>query len=447
MALSIRRIRFNPITLRRWARFRSIRRGYFSFLALIALGIFAAMGPLLVGNRALVVRYEGTLFFPVFAGSISGTSFGLPHQYEPNYRQLQRVFREEGKGNFVILPPVPFSGREVIDIVESVPHDDGKFMDRTASPPRALRESKIFTLHENGQPARMFAVVDGEFHGTMRGFDRVGVRLETARFDKGTLVEWKNPDNLPLSAFVMPSTESLYRQLPAPTRPGIGGHLLGTDASGRDVLARCFDGFRIQVLASIIYVLFTLLFGITLGCAMGYFGGAFDLGMQRLVEIWSNVPFLYIVIIISSFITPSLFTLMIILVAFSWMGLTYYMRSETYREKERDYVQAARMMGASTFRILFRHILPNILSTVITFIPFYISSVIAALTSLDFLGFGLPPTDPSWGDLLKQGQAHRASWWILSTVFTSMVSVLVLVTFVGEAMREAFDPKKYTVYQ
>jgi microcin C transport system permease protein len=139
--------------------------------------------------------------------------------------------------------------------------------------------------------------------------------------------------------------------------------------------------------------------------------------------------------------------LLAIVVLFSWTGMTYYMRSATYREKARDYVHAAQVLGASTPRILFRHILPNVLSTIVTFIPFTIASSISALTALDFLGFGLPPPTPSWGELLRQGTSNLQSPWIVASAFSALVLVLVLVTFIGEAIREAFDPKKFTLYQ
>jgi microcin C transport system permease protein len=184
---------------------------------------------------------------------------------------------------------------------------------------------------------------------------------------------------------------------------------------------------------------------------MGYFGGWFDLFVQRLIEIWSNVPFLFVVIIVASVVPAgvgmSLWVLLTIVVLFSWTGMTYYMRSATYREKARDYVHAAQVLGASTRRIIFSHILPNTLSTIVTFIPFTVAGAISSLTALDFLGFGLPPPTPSWGELLRQGTSNLNAPWIVASAFSALVVVLVLVTFIGEAVREAFDPKKFTTYQ
>ncbi len=224
-------------------------------------------------------------------------------------------------------------------------------------------------------------------------------------------------------------------------------HFLGTDTTGRDVLARLFYGFRTAMIFSLLYMACVYLLGIVVGCAMGYFGGSFDLITQRLVEIWSNIPFLYIVIIVASVITPNLGWLLVIVVLFSWTGMTYYMRTATYKEKARDYVAAAEVLGASTVRIIVRHVLPNTLSTIVTFIPFTLANAITLLTALDFLGFGLPPPTPSWGELLHQGTANLDAPWIVTSTFVALVVILSLVTFIGEAVREAFDPKKFTIYE
>ena len=231
-------------------------------------------------------------------------------------------------------------------------------------------------------------------------------------------------------------------------------HILGTDTTSRDILARLFYGTRIALWFSIAFMLAVYVIGITIGCAMGYFGGVFDLVFQRFIEIWSNIPFLYMIIIVFSVI-PQTFTiptrigiLLTVMVLFSWTSMTYYMRTETYKEKSRDYISAARVIGASNTRIIFRHILPNVLSTLVTFMPFTVVSAITAITALDFLGFGLPPPTPSLGELLKQGTATlRTAPWIVMSAFGTLVILLTVVTFIGEAIRESFDPKKFTIYR
>ena len=224
-------------------------------------------------------------------------------------------------------------------------------------------------------------------------------------------------------------------------------HFLGTDVSGRDIMARLTYGFRLAMAFSVILLACNYLVGIAIGCAMGFWGGAFDLLFQRLIEIWSNVPFLYVIMIVASVVVPTFWTLVAVMVIFGWMGMTWYMRTSTYKEKAREYVAAARALGASNTRIVFRHILPNSISIIVTFIPFSVATGVTALTALDYLGFGLPPPTPSWGELLAQGTANLQSPWIVTSVVVAMTVVLLMVAYVGEAIREAFDPKKFTFYE
>jgi microcin C transport system permease protein len=233
-----------------------------------------------------------------------------------------------------------------------------------------------------------------------------------------------------------------------PTPPSLAGrHFLGTDTAGRDVLARLVYGFRIAVFFSLALLAATYLVGVALGSAMGYWGGKFDLFVQRLIEIWSNVPLLYVIIIISSVFVPNFLILLLIMVVFGWASRTWIMRTVTYKEREREYVLAARALGASDGRIIFSHIIPNTVSIIITFAPFSVAEGIIALTSLDYLGFGLPSPTPSWGELLHQGWANLSAWWIVCSVVAAMIVTLTLVTFIGEAVREAFDPRMHTVYE
>lgn len=244
--------------------------------------------------------------------------------------------------------------------------------------------------------------------------------------------------------------ENNYREgVFPPTPPSLAErHLLGTDTTGRDIFARLFYGFRIAFCFALLLMLVEFVVGIIVGCAMGYLGGAVDLLGQRGIEIWSLLPTIYVIIIISSIVQPNFWSLLAIMGLLSWPGITYYLRTASLKEKARDYVAAVRLLGASPARIIFRHLLPNLVSTLITFLPFTIAGGMTALTALDFLGFGLPPPTPSWGELLKQGTANlRNAPWIVGATFSAMVLVLVLVTFIGEAIREAFDPRKHTIYE
>ncbi|MDX1491455.1 MAG: ABC transporter permease subunit [Pseudohongiellaceae bacterium] len=353
--------KLTPQTLKKLKRFRDIKRGYYSFLALCLILLIGFAGELLINNRALIVSYEGELYFPTYGDFHPGTDFGLEYQYETNYRDLKQKFDEAGEGNWVLLPLVPYSPNENHSIT------------------------------------------------------------------------------------------GIYKaEPPAPELK----HYLGTDTTSRDILARLFYGTRIALLFSLGFLVAVYAIGIAVGSAMGYLGGWFDLLFQRVIEVWSNIPFLYMVIIIFSVI-PATFSiasrimiLLTVMVLFSWTSMTYYMRTETYKQKARDYVAAAKIIGASNTRIIFHHVLPNTLATMVTFMPFTIVSAITAVTALDFLGFGLPPPTPSLGELLKQGTENlRTAPWIVMSAFGTLVVLLTLITFIGEAVRESFDPKKFTVYK
>ncbi|MFB1035870.1 MAG: ABC transporter permease subunit, partial [Sinobacterium sp.] len=224
-------------------------------------------------------------------------------------------------------------------------------------------------------------------------------------------------------------------------------HYLGTDNTGRDIAARLIYGFRIAIWFSLLLLFFNYLIGVSVGSLMGFMGGKFDLFFQRIIEIWSNIPFLYVIMIIASIVVPGFWTLIGVMIIFGWMSMTWYMRTATYKENSRDYVMAARAIGATNTSIIFRHIMPNTISIMVTFIPFSIASGITALTALDYLGFGLPPPTPSWGELLRQGTDNLDAPWIIASVVSGMTLILVMVTYIGEAIREAFDPKKFTTYE
>jgi microcin C transport system permease protein len=347
-------MKLNPLTIKKIKRFRSIKRGYYSFIIFSVFLLIAIFAELLVNNRALIVYDGNELYFPTYQSMIPGRTFGLDYEYETNYRDLKKLFQANGGNQFVILPLVPYNAFET-----------------------DLRESEF-----------------------------------------------------------PPFPPSFSEQ-----------HYLGTDEIGRDLLARLIYGFRICISFSLLLLVINFAIGIALGCLMGYVGGKFDLFFQRIIEIWSAIPFLYIIMIISAIIIPNLLILVLISVFFGWMGMTWYMRTTTYREKARDYVMAARALGATNFRIIFRHILPNSVSLIVTFIPFSVAGGISALTALDYLGFGLPAPTPSWGELLQQGTNNLQAIWIISSTVTALVVVMVCITFIGEAVREGFDPKMHSTYE
>ncbi len=343
-----------PVTRQKIQRFKSIKRGYGSFVIIVLMIVFSFAAELFINSRALLVYYQGSFHFPTYTRMIPGSVFGLDYEYETNYRELQKRFKSMDTKDFVIMPPVPWNPYE----------NDLK------------------------------------------------------------------PDAFP------PFAPSMKDR-----------HYLGTDNVGRDILARLVYGFRTAILFSFLLLIFNYSAGIFIGCTMGYFGGRFDLFFQRIIEIWSNIPFLYVIIIISSIVVPSFMILLVIMAFFGWIGITWVMRTMTYKEKEKEYILAVRSLGASHTRIIFRHIIPNTISVIVTYAPFAISGGIVALTSLDYLGFGLPPPTPSWGELLSQGWQNMEAWWISTSVVGVMIVTLMTVTFVGEGIREAFDPRQHTTYE
>ncbi|MGN6097793.1 MAG: ABC transporter permease [Bosea sp. (in: a-proteobacteria)] len=217
---------------------------------------------------------------------------------------------------------------------------------------------------------------------------------------------------------------------------------LGTDDQGRDVVARLIYGFRISVLFGLILCAFSSVIGIAAGAVQGYFGGWTDLIFQRLIEIWTSIPALYLLIIVAAIITPSFFVLLGILLLFSWVSLVGVVRAEFLRARNFEYVRAARALGLSNRTIMIRHLLPNAMVATLTFLPFILNGSITTLTSLDFLGFGLPPGSPSLGELLAQGKANLQAPWLGLSGFAVIALMLSLLIFIGEAVRDAFDPRK-----
>ncbi len=231
---------------------------------------------------------------------------------------------------------------------------------------------------------------------------------------------------------------------PAPSPPS-RADWFGTDDQGRDVLARLIYGFRISVLFGLALTVLSSVIGVAAGAVQGYFGGLVDLGFQRFIEIWSGLPVLYLLIIMASFIEPGFWWLLGLMLLFSWMHLVDVVRAEFLRARNFDYVRAARALGVADRTIILRHVLPNATVATITFLPFILNGSITTLTSLDFLGFGLPPGSPSLGELLAQGKANLQAPWLGLTAFFALALMLSLLIFIGEAVRDAFDPRKVSL--
>jgi len=270
--------------------------------------------------------------------------------------------------------------------------------------------------------------------------------------DFGTPTDWKDPligeqfakaGNWAVFTFnpYGPNTSNPFEEVPSPAPPS-RLHWLGTDSLGQDMVARLLYGFRVSIWFAFALTLTGTAIGIAAGALQGYFGGKVDLVLQRFIEIWGAVPELYLLIIFASIFEPSLLLLLVLLSLWGWMGLSDYVRAEFLRNRSLEFVKAARALGLSNAQIIWRHVLPNSMTPVITFLPFRMSGAIVALTSLDFLGLGVPATVPSLGDLLRQGKNNLDAWWIIFPTFVVLVLTMLLLTFIGDALRDAFDTRK-----
>ena len=271
-----------------------------------------------------------------------------------------------------------------------------------------------------------------------------GGELETTPDYKGFYITSLLNDNTNWALF--PPNPHSYNSInfnnsqPNPSPPS-AHNLLGTDDRGRDVLARLIYGFRLSVIFALALTAIGIIIGLFFGAIQGYFAGKTDLYLQRFIEIWGSMPELYILIIFASIFEPSILLLIILLSLFGWIGLSDYVRAEFLKGRNMDYVNAARTLGLTDWQIIIKHILPNSLISVVTFLPFRISGAILILTSLDFLGLGVPPTTPSLGELLAQGKDNISAWWLSLTTFFVLVGTLLLLIFIGEGIRESISGK------
>ena len=338
------------ILQKRWKKFKSLKRGYFSLIIFLSLYFISFLLPLIINNRALIVKYNDKYFFPIVTGYIPGKTFDQDVPGETRYRKLKTEFEKNiNNKNWVLMPPYPYS-----------PYEDITYEGNKMYEP----------------PSRI--------------------------------------------------------------------HWLGTDNTGRDVFARLCYAFNISISFALLLTIINYIVGILIGGAMGYYGGKFDLIFQRLIEVWSSLPMLFVIIIISSILKPSFLLLIGIYTLVNWISMTYLMRAEFYREKSKPYVAAALSMGQSDFNVMFKHILSNSLVPIITYFPFAVVAGISALVGLDYLGFGLAPPTPSWGQMLDVGLSNITKWWMVFSPVSAQFFTLLLIVFIGEGVREAFDPKVYS---
>ena len=379
------------ILQKRIKRFKSIKRGYYSLIILISLYILSVCSPLFFNSKAIIVKYNGEYYFPLANSIFSYDSIeakdlgqfeikGKKKYGEPHYRLLKKQYDEENNGNWVLLPLYPYNPYE--DVISE-------------------KDEQFFDLNSNGIWDSGETFIDEN--------------------DNGILDKYK------------------YTNFPD------SQHLLGTDNQGRDVLSRLIYGFNISMTFAIVVWASSYILGIIIGGMLGYFGGRIDLFGLRIIELYSSIPFLFLLMILATFIKPTVYILALMYVILSgWIGITWYIRGEFLREKSKDYVSAAVSMGQSHWNVMFKHILPNSLTPIITFAPFAIIGYIGSLVALDYLGFGLQPPTPSWGELISQGRTNLQYWHLIVAPLTALGGTLFLITFIGEAIREAFDPKVHS---
>lgn len=377
-----KRPRLSGINQRRWSLFQANRRGYFSLWFFLILFVFSLFAEFIANDRPIVASYKGEVLVPLFNDYPEEKFGGFLAITDFRDPFIQEEINANG---WMIWPPVRYSYRTVNNQLP-VP---------APSPPAWLLSDV--------QACAMYPLARTPANG---GAAQAENGLQDPNCVAGNL-NW-----------------------------------LGTDDQGRDVVARLIYGFRLSIIFGLVLSIFSSIIGVIAGALQGYFGGWTDLLLQRFIEIWTSVPTLYLLIILAAFITPSFWLLLGILLLFSWTALVGVVRAEFLRGRNFEYVRAARALGLSNRKIMFKHLLPNAMVATITFMPFIVSGSITTLTALDFLGFGLPPGSPSLGELLAQGKANLQAPWLGLTAFFIVSLMLSLLVFVGEAVRDSFDPRK-----
>lgn len=526
----------NPIARKRWARFRALRRAWFSLVALTALFLISCGAEFICNREPLAVRYQGRWYFPSFRFYPEDRFTGNGNLTRPDYKRIAAdpAFRAQS-GNRMIFAPIPFGPDEIIR-PDSIPVPPGVVLHFTP-----LTHSGAIQVDADGKIQRNLGA---EFFFPVAGAALEGIRLADhwplpPSFQEALATRRRNEPAPPLSialthsfrqpplparlsltpfqprtvpptgiriAFeeILPAADTcelrlddsgspvapipdLWTAAPPETRtllldfarqnrhgtpdpreiemagqryrvtarkpeirwpyPPVAGHWLGIDNAGRDVLARLLYGLRISLAFGLILTVAAMLIGIFVGAIQGYYGGRIDLAGQRLIEIWSALPFLYIMILLGAVYGRGFILLLVCYGLFNWIGISYYLRAEFFRLRHQPFVDAARVMGLKDRVIMFRHILPNALVPVITFFPFSLVGAIGSLAALDFLGFGLPPPTPSWGEMLQQAQQYRWAWWLILYPSLALFGVMLLGIFIGEGVRQAYDPHRPTHWE
>ena len=411
----------------KWNKFKRDRRAFISFIFLFTLFIVTIPAEFLCNTRPIILIVEGKTFIPVLF-TYSEKDFGGTLLSEPDY--LSKRFKNLLEG--VTEGPIYNSTKNKNSSTFDIGLDDFEEKEETFSITiddfeDEFNENSISQNTKIPIPISRAQPID------------YWILWPPIRYDYKYIPTESIAENVVLAApykIVNKETNQVTKS------SWLDGHYLGTDDRGRDVLARLIYGLRISMIFGISIAIAGTIIGCLLGGIQGYFGGWVDLIGQRLTEIWGSIPRLYILIILSSFLVPSALLLFLILNLTAWMGIAAYIRAEFLKIRNFEYVKSAKAMGVSNFRIMYKHILPNALTPVITFFPFEVTAGILALVSLDFLNLGVPSPAPSIGELLAQGKTNLQAIWILLPTFITLTATLTMLTFVGEGIRNAFDPKR-----
>ena len=507
---------FHPVTRQRWARFRGMRRGWWSFWFLLAAYAASLGSEWIANDRPLWIRFAGKNYFPVAKFYPEDAFTGDGRMTRPDYKALAAspAFAP-GRGNRMVWPPIrsgPLESLKPADVelpdvvtVRATPEPRvaSADVDAEGRVVRAAGDVEFFaletgqTLNSRGSPGgfalpegsdsrwgeaslpsravwplpdkikaglearfadRPAEAVDAERNGIWislspyapRGAPPARVRLTfreelAAGSAKQAVVAAANPvypEGFPAPGTPGWNVATVKEQVRFPFRP-VAGHPLGLDSSGRDVAARMLYALRTSLSFGMLLVLATMALGTLAGALQGYYGGKVDLLGQRFIEVWESLPFIYVLILLGSVYGQSFGLLLAIYAIFNWIGISYYMRAEFYRLRKLPFVEAARVIGLPARAILFRHMLPNALVPLVTFFPFSLVGAIGTMAALDYLGFGLPPPTPSWGELLAQAQEFPQAWWLALYPSLALFITMLAAVFVGEGLRAAFDPRPH----
>ena len=490
---TVLKIHWHPVTRQRWARFRGLRRGWWAFWILLGAYAVSLGSEWLANDRPLWIRFQGRNYFPVVKFYPEDVFTGSGRMTRPDYKALaaSSAFAPD-RGNRMVWPVIrsgPLESLKPEDIrlpdvvtVTAAPEAQVASADVDAAgvAVRTAGAADFFGLSAGAPvawawPAEIRAGLAERFADRAsgaadvktkgpdgreawvslspyepRGAVPARVRL-TFREELAARAAWKAvvaaenpvyPDGFPAPGTPGWTFATAREQVRFPFRP-VAGHPFGLDSSGRDVAARMLYALRTSLSFGMLLVLATMALGTLAGALQGYYGGKVDLLGQRFIEVWESLPFIYVLILLGSVYGQSFGLLLAVYAIFNWIGISYYMRAEFFRLRKLPFVEAARVLGLPTRAILFRHMLPNALVPLVTFLPFSLVGAIGVMAALDYLGFGLPPPTPSWGELLAQAQEFPHAWWLVLYPALALFLTMLAGVFTGEALRAAFDPRPH----